>query len=116
MADPKFKQALMQAADGALADGTISKHDHETLAAVNANPNLTFATALQYLVQHTLGGVASTAGAIDWLSLINAIKTILPLIMQIVAMFKPTPAPIPPPAPNVTATAAPPHAVGSAPH
>ena len=66
------KEALKKAADDAFDAGKITSAERSELAIL----------ATQLPPMH------EGAGAIDWANLVSQIQTLLPLILQIIAMFK----------------------------
>lgn len=85
---PQFKSALKKAADNALAAGTIDTEQHSQITEVTNGPSVNRSNAAQSLAQAALGGLS---GAIDWMNLISQLQTLIPFILQIIALFKKTP-------------------------
>lgn len=75
-----FKQALAQAA----SSGSFSPAEKAEILAIAEGASVRRAAALENFSAHALGA----SGAIDWANLISQLQTLLPLILQIVALFK----------------------------
>lgn len=86
----QFKSALSEAADRAFSAGQITPDQARDIQDIAKGASVNRAGALQFLVQHVMG-LATSAGAIDWAGLVAALQNLMPLILQIIALFK-TPA------------------------
>ena len=86
MSDKSFGSALKSAADASLANGSINAAGHAAIHAAADDPHVV-AAAEPIAAFH----VGQTLGAIDWGSLIAKIQTLLPLILQLLALFTKTP-------------------------
>ena len=80
-----FKAALKQAADNALASQDISAESHAEITAIAEGPGARRAASLEGFAAHHL---VAPAGAVDWANLIQQLQTLLPFILQIIALFK----------------------------
>jgi hypothetical protein len=79
-----FQAALRQAADEALEERNITNAQHKQLYTVAGRGNRL--RAAEALVRHR--AKTTDKAAIDWANLVNLIKELLPVILQLIALFK----------------------------
>ncbi len=98
MAASSFKQALAQAADNALAAGTLDTASYARIADIATGPSTNRAKSLEYAVAHLLSSHtrAASVGAFDWMQLIPQIQAIIAAVSAIINIIHP-PTPAPPP-------------------
>lgn len=83
-----FSSALKSAADNSLAAGQISPASHAAVHATADDPHASHAA--EALAAFNVG---QFIGSIDWAKLITQLQTIIPVILQLIALFsKPAPA------------------------
>lgn len=83
-----FKQALAQAAENAESQGKITSTERSTIRQIAEGDSVRRAAAIENVVLHTVGHPHGDHGAIDWVNLVQQIQTLLPLILQLIALFK----------------------------
>ena len=88
------KKTLMQAASNALRDGDISGLDYVRLWRHSGNANFRELVSEFVIHEAAMQGMklplsADGSGAIDWTALLEFIKGLLPLILELISLFKP---------------------------
>ena len=86
---PMFRKHLLEAAEAAVADGTISRSDMIRLRFATLMPRVCdrLEQAAAEQLAHDKGCSVASMGAIDWASLLAFIKEIMPIILQLIALF-----------------------------
>lgn len=84
-----FRDSLLKSAADAFESGEISRQDLRRIRLASAFPRL--CSSIEKAVSETAhqeGMVADAVGAIDWAKLLDFIKQLIPLILELIKLFK----------------------------
>ncbi len=82
-----FRKALLKAAEDANREGTITRAELLKLRVVTLVPSVSNNLQQAVAEQAVMDGQAASIQAIDWEGLAEFLKTIMPLILQLIDLF-----------------------------
>jgi hypothetical protein len=88
----QIRQALLAAADNALVEGTITQEDYDAVVKVARHPLRLFKVRKYIISQARRASLLTEDSenqpeAIDWQNLLDFITKLMPLILQLIALF-----------------------------